>query len=119
MAYCLILKISGLPKRTNNLKGPWQVRMMEARKWKSRVLFEVGNRRPKTALTKAKITLTRHSSSEPDYDGLVSSFKHLLDGLILAKVIENDKMSNIGVPVYLWEKTKKGKGYITIKVEGE
>lgn len=68
-------------------------------------------------LAKAKLTLTRHSSTEPDYDGLVSSFKPCIDALIMANVIENDRMSNVGKPTYLWELAPRNKGHITIKVE--
>lgn len=76
----------------------------------------IGHRRPPKPLKKAKITLTRHSSVSPDFDGLVSSFKHILDGLIDAKVIQNDKFENIGAPEYVWEKTGRRAGRVTIEV---
>ncbi len=70
-------------------------------------------------LKKAHLTLTRHSSIRPDSDGLVSSFKHVIDGLVDTKIIVDDDYKTIGMPTYLWEKAPAKKGYITIKVEGE
>ncbi len=90
--------------------------MNEARKWKDLVSLAVSTRVPAKPLEKARLTLTRYSSVEPDFDGLVSSFKHPIDGLIQAKVLENDKMSNIGVPTYAWEQVPPGKGKIRIEV---
>ena len=93
--------------------------MAEARKWKHAVCDQVILLKlmPPRPLPKAKLTLTRHSMIQPDYDGLVSAFKHVIDGLIEARVLENDKMNNIGAPTYLWEKAPRSKGFITIKVE--
>lgn len=68
-------------------------------------------------LHRALLTLTRYSSSEPDFDGLVSGFKHVLDGLVDAGVIVNDKPSVIGSPSYLWRREKPGLGYITVRID--
>lgn len=75
---------------------------------------------------RATLRLTRHSSIEPDYDGLVYSFKALIDALqppkggkkprIGASVIVDDKPSVIGVPDYKWEKAPRGQGHVTIEV---
>jgi hypothetical protein len=74
------------------------------------------NGKPRQPLQKATITLTRFSSNEPDFEGLVSSFKPVLDGLIEAGVILDDHPSVIGQPVYLWERCKAGSGKIRIQV---
>lgn len=91
--------------------------MAEARKWKKAVVAEVSEQKPSRPLLKAKLKLTRHSSSEPDFDGLVSSFKHCIDGLIEAGVILNDKMSNIGQPTYQWTYAPQKEGFIEIYLE--
>lgn len=118
MKYLLEFTIVGLPKRTNNNHASWRGRAAEARKWKRAVIAHVDARnKPKTPLKKAKLTLTRYSSSEPDFDGLVSGFKHCVDGLIEAGVIENDKMSNVGIPTYQWERVARNSGHVRIKVE--
>lgn len=75
------------------------------------------NKEPKEPLKKAKVTLSRFSTREPDFDGLVCSFKPILDGLTNSKIIIDDKMSVIGQPTYKWEKIGKGKGKIHILVE--
>lgn len=87
--------------------------------WKQQVISFVKFNRlgPPKPLPMAKVTLTRCSSSEPDFDGLVGSFKNVLDGLVAALVIEDDKMSNIGAPDYRWEKASPGGGKIRIVVE--
>jgi len=117
--YTLEFELSGLPKTTNSGgRAHWAVKVKEARTWKSAVLFSIGTVLPPAPLKKAKLTLTRCSAIEPDFDGLVSSFKHVVDGLVLANVIENDKPSVIGQPEYRWEKAKPKQGKVRIKVEG-
>ena len=111
--------LMGLPKTTNSGgRTHWALKTKEARTWKQAVGWSVPSSyfigKP---LAKAKLTLVRCSSSEPDFDGLVSSFKHVIDGLVSAGVIINDKTSTIGQPTYLWEKTKRGMGHIKVTVE--
>lgn len=116
--YLLEFELPGLPKTTNSGgRSHWTVKAREAKKWKN--LVAVLASKPPTPLTKAKLTLTRCSAVEPDFDGLVSSFKHVVDGLVDARVIVNDKQSVIGQPAYLWEKASPGKGKIKVRVEGE
>jgi hypothetical protein len=64
------------------------------------------------------VLLTRLSSTEPDFDGLVSGFKVILDSLIKCGVLEDDNPKVIGHPTYAWEKCKKGEGRIRIEVIG-
>lgn len=72
------------------------------------------------ALKKAKLSLIRHSSNECDFDGLVSSFKHVIDGLVVAQVIIDDKSSVIDQPSYSWEFRQRNLGgQISIKIEVE
>lgn len=73
--------------------------------------------RPPEPLKKARLTLIRRSSARPDTDGLVSGFKHIIDGLVEARVLENDSFEHIGFPDYRWEHAKAGKGHVSIKVE--
>ena len=94
----------------------WRAAMFESRKWKKLVYENCILLRPIEPLTKAKLVLTRFSSSEPDFDGLVSGFKHCIDGLKEAKVILDDKPSIVGQPQFFWHKSKKGMGSIKIEV---
>lgn len=124
--------IEGLPKTTNgNARRHWRALHNEAKTWKKHVLdaekktswhTKASDDPPKALinpcpLDKAKLTLTRFSSSEPDWDGLVSSFKHVIDGLVEAGVIVDDKMSVIGQPQYFWVKCAPKKGRIKVEVE--
>lgn len=121
MNYRLEFEIADLPRMTNvpSGKGHWRHRKAEADLWKAKVWNEVAVRgmKPRTPLKTAKLTLTRYSSVPPDPDGLVSGFKHVVDGLVLAGVLDNDRFSNIGMPTYLWEKAARGQGKIKIIVE--
>lgn len=121
MSYVLEFTIEGLPKTTNsNSRTHWRAQSAEAKKWKQLViktlLFD-GYQLPKKPLEKASIVLTRYSSKESDFDGLVSSFKHVLDGLKASKVILDDKVSIIGQPKYQWDQVKPREGFIRVKVE--
>lgn len=113
------MEIAGFPKTINAMgRKHWALKAKEATRWKNLVHdMCVFHRIAGLNLKKAKLTLTRFSSRECDFDGTVSSFKHVIDGLVQAKVVENDKTSNIGQPTYLWEAAKPGKGKIRIKIE--
>lgn len=112
------LVIHGLPKTTNgNARRHWRALQNEAKIWHRNVIAAAESLDVKEPLTKAKLKLTRHSSQEPDFDGLVSSFKHVIDGLIKAGIIVNDKMSVIGQPEYAWQRAKIRKGFIEIEIE--
>lgn len=112
--------IMGLPMMTNKIGGShWTKRHKEAVKWKRAISahcaqFQISG----LGLDKASLTLTRHSSKEPDMDGLVSGFKHVIDGLVMAGVIIDDKPSVIGQSQYRWlyRPTKHG-GMISVKIE--
>ncbi len=116
--YKLFLELPGLPKPVNRLTGEhWAVRFKNARMWKQAVMAATYGRRPPVPLERARLTLTRISSCSPDPDGLVSSFKAIIDGLIAAKILENDRAKNIGMPIYKWIKGKPKQGKVIIEVE--
>lgn len=74
-------------------------------------------KKPRAPLERAKLTLTRASAVEPDYDGLVSSFKHIIDALVEGGILVNDKTENIGKPDYQWVVAARNKGCIKVKIE--
>lgn len=117
--YKLHFTVPGLPKTTNAKRGfsHWGEFVAEATKWKKNIIPFINSVRPHYPLERAHVTCIRHSSSSPDYDGLVSSFKHILDALVDARVLMDDKMSVIGAPLYQWKKTKAKAGYIEVIVE--
>lgn len=121
MAYMLNILIPVLPETTNaarHANGHWTARAAKDKHIKKltwQLVMENG--KPRNPLPRAKVTLIRYSSSEPDYEGLVSSFKPILDSLTESKVIKDDNCDVIGIPTYLWGKTKPGAGYIKVIVE--
>jgi len=117
--YLLEFDLKGLPKLTNQVaRSHWRTQYGHANGWKTKVFAKAWPLKPESPLVKANLTLTRYSSREPDFDGLVSGFKHVIDGLKQAHIISDDKVSIIGQPVYLWVKCNPKFGKITIKVEG-
>lgn len=117
--YMLEFTIDGLPKTTNQFASMhWRARHKLTTTWKRAVWARCWHKRPDTPLIKAQVTLTRSSSQVSDFDGLVSSFKCIIDGLIEAGILVGDRPSHIGQPTYLWQKAPARKGHIKVKVEG-
>lgn len=114
--YTLAIEIMGLPKMTNATYCHWRIRKKDADFWKKAVFVKAYPKRPDAPLKKAKITVTRYSSRCPDWDGLVSGFKHVIDGLRYAKVIIDDSYDVIGQPDFKWEKASRGGGKIKVEV---
>jgi hypothetical protein len=115
--YTLTLSIPGLPKTTNahRGKGHW-ARYREDLTWKTTVIGMCASAKPRVPLTRYTLTLTRFSSSEPDFDGLVSSFKVVVDALREAGVLADDRISNTGPWDCRWEKAKPKEGSIRVEV---
>jgi len=98
----------------------WAVIREERAKWKRDVGFAVkAQGLPRKPLKKARLVLTRASSSEPDFDGLVSGFKAVIDGLVEVGLLAGDKPSVIGQPEYHWKKVGPNQGYIRVEVYDE
>jgi len=114
----LQITIKDLPKMPNSLlRKHWAIITKEKNKWHTYVKLSLGINRPKAPLKKAKLTLTRYSMRAPDYDGLVGSFKYVVDGLVKAGVIVDDKVSVIGDSKYNWVKAKKVDQRIEVVIE--
>ena len=71
---------------------------------------------PPKPYAKARVLYVRYSSVEPDYDGLVSSFKIIQDSLVRCGVVENDRQSNLQAK-YEWRKIGQGHGKIVVNLE--
>lgn len=114
----LKIEINGLPKILSNgsQKNFW-ARENHKKHWKRLTMLAVtaagwGSR---PALTKAHAVFTRHSSREADFDNAVHSFKPVVDGLVQAGVLIDDKPSVL-TREYRWEKASPKKGKITIEI---
>ncbi len=115
----LEFELKGLPKMANSLlRGKsWRAKHAHAKVWKRAVWAKAWHFKPAQPLSSAVLSLTRMSSVEPDFDGLVSGFKPVIDGLVECGIILSDKMSCIGQPKYFWERVARGGGRIKVKVE--
>lgn len=119
MSYTLEFELPGLPRMSNISSGKshWGHAYTEQGRWKHAVRYKVLRRIPSKPLKKFNLILTRFSSNEPDYDGLVRGFKAIVDGLRAAGVIQDDKLSNTGAWDCRWEKTSPKQGKIRVRVE--
>ena len=124
--YTLHLKIKGLPPTPNRQSGNYRAANKIRQAWKMYVehAFIFGrNEKPEKPLAKVKLVLIRHSAKAPDYDGLVGSFKCVVDALRVGKhglgIFEDDRMSNfVGEhPDYRWSKCSPNSGHIEIILE--
>jgi hypothetical protein len=116
MTYRLEFEIASLPKMANGGHGNWRAdhgRKMHWRKWVGTALM---GKLPKKPLAFARVTLTRCSSVEPDFDGLAHGFKPIVDALVHFGVIVDDRGSVLERR-YLWEKAKPKQGGIRVVLE--
>lgn len=117
---CLLAEIElpGVPKTTNQLNSMhWAERHRYTKNWKLAVMLKCASHKINgLGLTKVQLQLTRVSSREPDFDGMVGSWKCIIDALVEAKVFIDDRPSVIGSPVFLWEKTSRKDGHIKIRI---
>lgn len=113
--------IPDLPKMINRTAGRhWSAKNNERVKW-GRLLQEQCKLHGISGigLQKAKLTFTRYSSREPDFDGLISGFKAVTDALKGCGVIVDDKPSVIGQSDFFWEyRPRKQGGQISVRIEG-
>ena len=116
--YSLDVGSKRLPKMPNQLLGQhWRFRREEAMSWHNEIGWQLAMKRPPEPLVHARLVCVRRSRGpEPDYDGLVGSFKYPIDALVVNRVLLDDKPSVIKVE-YLWSRdTPHG---ISIHIEGE
>lgn len=119
MPYALNFTIPMLPdSQAAAAKGNWRGRRAVKKRWQQHVrAIVLGDHYvPEKPLQRATVRCERHSSVEPDRDNLASSFKNIIDGLVLVGVIEDDKPSVIGSPDFVWIKAKRGEGHVRIQV---
>ena len=114
--YELQFRLDGLPPMGANTRRHWREVHRDNRSWLGWVAEATYGKCPAHPLRLASVWLTRHSSVEPDWDNMVSSFKPILDALESLGIIENDKMSVIGQPFYAWKKAPPGRGFIEVAV---
>lgn len=119
MTYRLSFELTGLPRMQNpSGRGQhWRTIAGERKQWKTLVWAAAQGKLPRVPLARFTLTLVRVSSVQCDYDGLVSGFKAIVDGLREARVIADDKIANTGAWRCSWEKCKPGQGKVRVTVE--
>lgn len=111
-------ELEGLPKTPNALlRKHWAIVSKEHKRWHSYVWAATLDSKPDTPFKRVDLTFVRMSSSRPDYDGLVGSFKPIIDGLVKARVIADDTPEVIGAPKYIWEYAKPRFGKVKIIIK--
>ena len=117
MTYRLRLEIPGLPPmNTSATRRHWAVQAREARDTQTLVAALVGKRRPPKPLKRARVTVTRCSPREPDFENMTLSSKAHIDGLVKARVLVDDN-PDVCERVYRWAKAPRGQGRLVIDVE--
>ena len=107
--------IPGLPKMANGGHGHWRTNHAERVKWKSWTRKCLIGHTPASPLQKIKVIFTRHSTTEPDFDGLVHGFKPIRDALVEGGIVVDDKQRNMDA-VYHWLPAKRGSGHVSVVI---
>lgn len=118
MGKIIRVEINELPKTQNQLNSMhWRSRHNHARKWHQLVHFAMAaHRTDEMPIKSCELILTRHSSRQCDFDGLVGSFKPIIDGLVKSGVLLDDRPEIIGHPLYKWEQVKRTEARISIEI---
>ena len=119
MRYSLDIELDILPRINSADHTHWRTRNRERDLQRGLIRGYTLRNHPKTPLPKARVRLTRYSSVEPDPGNMGESWKHVLDGLTFAGIIEDDRSSVIGTPEFVWQKARPKRGKIRIQVWGQ
>jgi len=103
----LVFKSEGTPPNYANARMHWRVKFVSLALWKAHVVKHIGRTPAQWRIEQPQLTLTLFSLKEPDFDNLVSRWKPVIDGLVAAGIIQDDKISVIGSPTFHWRKVKK------------
>lgn len=114
------LFVPALPLLPNKLLGAkWYVRSGHAKKWLRHIRVALSTSHlclKEPPFKKSIITLVRKSPRACDFDGLVGSFKPILDALVQCRVIEDDSLRHINAK-YEWSKAPAKDQGVSITVE--
>lgn len=98
--YSLHLRIhhASLKSLNVSLRSHWTVRQRVNKQWDRLIYCMVSEKNavPLRPLEKAHIRVIRHSHRMLDFDGLVGSLKPVIDSLVSARVILDDRWSVLG-----------------------
>lgn len=117
MTYHLSLRLDGLPPmNTSHTRGHWSKAHREVLRWRTEIAVLTHQQRPAKPLAHARLTITRHSSVEPDLDNAAQAVKPILDALVSAGILLDDS-PRVLARVYLWQRAAPRKGFIQLELE--
>ncbi|MCR9093442.1 MAG: hypothetical protein NXI30_04440 [bacterium] len=114
--YRLEIDLPGLPPINSADALHWSTRGKKRKLWKRLVWAQVVGKKPPAPLSRARVTITRCSSVEPDPANLGEGAKFVLDGLVECGVLADDNRETIGMPELLWEPAPAKKGHVRVVV---
>ena len=95
--YEINLTLQTLPKSLNKtLRQHWRGQRKAGKVWDLEIQIALRGRLPLQPLQKARIRIVRHSWRSLDFDGLVGSLKPVVDALVTAGVLLDDKWTVVG-----------------------
>lgn len=93
----MYIQFERIPASMNKkLRSHWRTQRRESKSWDLEVELATRNQKPKKPLTRAKITIIRHSWRMLDYDGLVGSMKPVVDAFVTAGILSDDSWKVLG-----------------------
>lgn len=115
--YHIKFHVDSLPDLPNarSQKSFWGLHN-EKNTWTKYIALATIGKRPDSPLKKSKVTITRCSSRECDWDNLYSSFKAPLDALVRLGIIIDDRPSTCQL-LGLWMKTPQKEAKLLIEIE--
>lgn len=115
--YTLTFSVPFLPAmNTSATRRHWSHAHREVKRWRAIVASHTAGQRPAQPLERARVTMVRLSSVEPDHENLTMSFKPVLDALVHCGVLVDDGPAHVE-RVYRWEYAPRGQGSVRIEVE--
>jgi Holliday junction resolvase RusA-like endonuclease len=105
--YKLELELKTIPPSLNQLlsKG-WRFRHFNFLKIKNEIKNQCSGQAPTIPLTNFKISINRLTTKQLDIDNFISSLKPVLDGLVMAGVIQDDNWQLLNKLQFGQEKIK-------------
>lgn len=95
--YFLELDLTKKPKSLNRkLRSHWTVKHRENQEWDTYIAMLTARRKPIAPLQKARVDFVWEYYRPMDFDGFVGALKPVVDALVSAGIIEDDKWDCIG-----------------------
>ena len=117
--YKIDLTFHELPPSLNKtLRKHWTGQRKVGKAWDQMVAIAVAGKLPPEPLPFARITIVRHFWASMDYDGVVGSMKPVVDALVTAGVLSDDRWKVTG-PWIVDQvfRAKKDGPMLTVRVE--